>query len=418
MKSKSIIISAAWLLSLTIAYLVGAKITSSEQVSADTGDKTAAARPSYRAQASASSSSARNKTASRGSVRAGAQLDVTSIMRQNNPIERVNNLLALISRLGPDDFAQVVADFRASGLTRERMGEYSMLLHAWAKEDPLGALDYAEKNTSSPFARQSILASWAADNPSAALQWAETHHEGEGANPWFIGIIRGVVNADPRRASEIMAMMPYSRERGEALQTIIPHIARQGQEKAVAWLNAITDERLRNGATAYLAKRLASENPEATATWATSITDPEARSRAIGEVADEWAEKDVASAVAWTETLRGNEKARAASELIGEFAREDAGKASQWLDTLSGSDGYERVAHGFIWSTAREHPELALSKVPTLEQPKSQARYYQRILQNWHRNDAAAAQAWMTSNNISEEIQRRATRPRNDRRRR
>lgn len=423
MHSKTIATAAIWLVSISVAYLVGANLSSTGKDTPETNDAKAAARPSYRAQASASSSGSRARnpashTRSAASSPGDARAGITAVMRETDPITRVNQLLALIGQLGVDDFPQAVAEFRAAGLTRERMSEYSMLLHAWAKADPLGALDYAEKNTQSRFARQTILAGWAADNPDAALQWAESHHHGNGANPWFIGVIRGVVSTNPARASEIMAMLPYSRERGEALQTIAPHIARQGQQKALAWLNSIADERLRAGATSFLADRLARDAPESTAAWAATIDNPETRARAIGEVADAWADTDVASAVAWTETLRGTDKTRAASELIGEYAQEDSAKAAQWLDSLADSDGYERVAHAFIWSTAREHPELALSKVDTLSDAKSQRRYYERILKNWYRTDAAAAQAWMNANQVSDAIRSRATRPRNSKKNR
>ena len=92
----------------------------------------------------------------------------------------------------------------------------------------------------------------------------------------------------------------------------------------------------------------------------------------MGEVADSWADKDVASAVAWTETLQGNDKARAARELIGEYTRENAEGAAAWLDSFSGTDNYDRVAQGFIRSSAGSNPELALSKISTLQDTASQ----------------------------------------------
>ncbi|BDS05539.1 hypothetical protein NT6N_05790 [Oceaniferula spumae] len=420
MKSKSIVISAAWLLSLTIAFIVGAKMQSADpDDSANISEENArASHRSYsRATAATSRMSSGSRTSAASSGDSNKSLNVVDIIKQDDPISRVSSLLALINRLGPNDFEQVVADFRASGLTRDRMSEYSMLLHAWAKTDPIAALDYAEKNTGSRFARETILTSWASENPSAALQWAETHHEGDGANPWLIGVIRGVAKSDPARATEIMATLPYSRERGDALAAIIPHITSQGSEEAVAWLNSISDDQLRSGATRYIARNLASKDPESTASWATSITNKEERERAIGEVADTWADSDVSSAVAWTETLHGDEKMRAASELMGEYTREDPEQAARWLDSMAGSDGYDQVARSFIWSSARSDPAMALSKVNTIADTDSQGRYYDRILRDWHGRDATAAESWMNANNVSDQIRQRVVRPRDDRRR-
>ena len=70
-----------------------------------------------------------------------------AIMRGENPLDRNRALLAFIDQLGPGDFEAAVAQFRAMGITDSRFGEYALLLSAWAKADPLAALDYAKGNT-------------------------------------------------------------------------------------------------------------------------------------------------------------------------------------------------------------------------------------------------------------------------------
>lgn len=416
MKSKTIIVSAVWILSLTAAYFVGAKITSGSQKTAEANDSSETSRPSYRSKITSSSADSRSKSGSRASSSSSSsrsQQNVADIITQNDPIKRFNDLLALIDTLGPNDFAQVVADFRTVGMTRERISEYSMLLHAWAKADPLGALDYAQEHTTSGFAQQTMLASWAADNPDAALQWAEANYDGDGQNPWVVGVIRGIANTNSQKATEIMNTMEFSQQRSQALQAIVPHITSLGQEKSIEWLESIEDERLRNGATRRVVAELAQQDPKSTAAWVTTLEAGDNRTRAIGEVADNWADADLASAVAWTETLQGAEKANAARELIGEYTREDAEQASQWVDSLAGSENYDRVADGFIWSAARNNPELALAKVSTIGNDRTHNRYYERILSNWHRSDAEATEAWMQANNVTDELRQRATRARN-----
>ena len=415
MKPKFATIVITWTVSLAAAYIIGSKISQPQQEPSDTLEKESTARASYRNKTKATSSNSSTPVNSNfiGSGNTKLGQGITAIMKHSDPIERVNQLLAFIHKLGPNDFAQVLDDFHASGLRRERLSEYSMLLHAWGKQDPLAALDYAEQNTGTRFANQTILASWAAADPNSAIQWAESNYEGNGGNPWLVGVIRGVVNSDTQKASEILATMAYSRERGQALGSIIPHITALGQEEAISWLDTIEDERLRDGATSRIAAQLSSLDPVSTANWVASLENDEVRQRAIGEIAGSWADQDLTSAVAWTETLNGTEKTRAARELIGEYTRENSDQASAWLDSLAGNDGYDRVAQSFIFSTAGSNPELALSKIPTLQNDRSQNRFYERVLTNWHRNDAEASIAWMQANNISESIQQRATRARN-----
>lgn len=415
MTATRILIPALWLVSIAAAFVIGGKIKSSSDQESTAQDDNSERRPAYR-QAGSSSSNAsasrrgggsRSQSSDSGSSRT---LNITDIAKNDDPIERTNDLLRLINRLGANDFAKVVADFRDLGITRERMSEYGMLLHAWAKVDPLGAIEYAEKNTGSQYARQTILASWASHDTDSALMWAKNNHEGTGANPWMIGIIRGIVSKDPVRASQIMQELPYSRERGDAISAIVPHIARQGFDKASQWLDTITDERLKSGSTAYIASALAKQDPAKTAEWLNSLEESEGKSRATREVAENWAEQDLSSAVAWTDTLSGEERASAAREVIGIYAREDAAQAANWLRSISNDPGYERVVESYIWNTARRAPEMSLAQIPEIKNARSQERYYERILRGWHGRDAQAAETWMNNNELSDEIRAKVLR--------
>ncbi len=409
MKSKAIIFSIVWILSLAVTYIIAAKVNSKNQKTADSQEQVRDARPSYRSKISSSAAGSRASSGSRTSSSSGSssQLSFTDIMGKTDPLDRANSLLALIKTLGPNDFEQVVAEVGKSGF-KDRLSEYGMLLHAWAKADPLAALEYAGKYPESRYVNQTILASWAADNPDDALQWAESKYDGDGGNPLLIGIIQGLVNSDPQKASDVMNSMPHSNERSDALDIILPYIIRQGQEQFTTWLESIDDERFRVSATSRIADRLARQDPESAATWVTTLDAGDARNSAIGKVVAKWVNKDVASAVAWTETLSGKDKTQAAYTLIGGFAHENAEQASQWLDTLTDSDGYDRVADGFIWNAASSNPQLALAKVPTIQNAKAQDSCYVRILSGWYQKDAAASEAWMQSNNISEELRERA----------
>ncbi len=425
MKTAHIILSAAWIATVVAAFTIGSKLGSDGTSEAQEGNAARQAengrssqRVATRDRASGTNlrgGSSRDRT---GSDSASDASRITTIMSDDNPVARAEALIELINRLGANDFEQTVSDFRELGITRERMSEYAMLLHAWAKIDPLAALDYAKENTGTPFARQTILASWAADNPEAALDWANKNHEGEGANPWLVGVIRGIVASNPTRATEIMAMLPYSRERGTALESIAPHIARQGTEKATAWLESISDERLRAGGAAYIADIMANSDPAAAADWVMNLKDPDAISRAAGEVAGTWADSDLNAAVAWTDSLPEGAKTRAAREVIARYASEDAERAASWMGTMSDQPEYERIVTSYIWHSARNNPELSLAQVPNITDERSRNRYYERIVGGWHQRDADAAKRWVEQqSNISDSMKERLLRaPDRDRR--
>lgn len=411
MNTTKIIIPAAWTLSIAAAFIIGGKSQSpSSKETAATQRSTASERISARSRAGASGASdesSRKNALQRKGKRASESTEgrsISAITTNADPITRASDLLEYINKLGINDFEQAVTEFRALGITEDRMSEYSMLLHAWAKVDPLKALDFAEKNTGNQFARQAILASWATEDVDSALQWAREHYDGNKGNPWIVGVIKGIAQQDPSTATELMKELPYSRERGRALETIIPHIAAQGQEQALNWLNSLQDEKLRDGATSYLAETLAKSDPEGTAVWVSALDDSNAKSRAIRELASEWGNQDLQSAIAWTDSLRSENKTAAAREIIGDLAKEDPHGASSWLRTMTNDPDYHKVLKNYVHSTARTNPELSLSHVSEFSDQRSQDRYYEFILKDWRRNDPSSMEAWMQSHQVSDKV--------------
>jgi len=410
MNISRILIPAAWLLSVAAAFMIGQKKQPSSSEKSPSAEQTNSTYLPYSRRSNVRNSSpSRNNSSSRQTSKNSSVngLNISAIANNDDPIDRVSDLLKLINTLGPNDFRQVVADFRGLGITAERMGEYGMLLHAWAKADPLGALDYAEQNTGTQFARQTILTSWAGTDPESAVLWAKEHHTGEKANPWLIGVIRGIASNDPTRATEVLHDLPLSRERGTALSSIIPHIASQGHENAIRWLDTITDDRLHTGATSYLAASLAKTDAPSTAEWVSTLGESEGKARAAGEVADQWADDDLPSAIAWTDTLDGNSKSSAARKIIGPYAKENPSEAAAWLHTMTDDPKYNEISRSYIWNTAQSHPEFSLAQVGEIQDTKTQERYYERILKRWKAQEADAAQAWMDNHQISDKLRDR-----------
>ena len=198
-------IAAAWIASCGAAYYVGNQSDEAEDTTNLVSAQQTIVRTSDRSTSSANSPSSRRSMSERD-AEALSQLtsslpdeQIKEIAQISDPIERTEALLALVGQLSPGEFQDVVASFRDLGLTRERMGEYAIMLTAWAKTDPVGALDYAKENTGTAFARQTILATWAQTQPDAAISWAEENFErgnrDNTANPWLVGIIKGLAQS-------------------------------------------------------------------------------------------------------------------------------------------------------------------------------------------------------------------------------
>ncbi|MFY7818740.1 MAG: hypothetical protein ACOVRB_10290 [Akkermansiaceae bacterium] len=322
----------------------------------------------------------------------------------NDPLERTRLWLQLVDSLSPEQFEEFVAAYRADGIPPERMGDYSMLLTAWAKVDPQAALKYASENTGSPFARQTILAAWASYDPNSAIAWAKSNHQGDDANPWMVGVIKGLANQDPDLASSLLKEMPRSVERGEALDNLIPALLQQkGVAAARDWVDSITDASLKDGAMSRIADRSIEKDPEGTADWL--IANPsETTNRRVDDALFAIARKDQDSAMAYFNKLPvGNDRSNALRGIVNAVAMENPQKAASLMDRHS-SDVNNRVVEQFVWHSFRQDPQTAVANISRLNNAEEQERMYNRTLEWWMERDQQAAINWVNSNTLPTKV--------------
>ena len=337
------------------------------------------------------------------------EAEMRRIIAITDPLERAAAWLDFVNSLAPHEFEAVVADFRSNGFAEENLEAYSILLTAWAKLDPIAALDYASANTGNPFARNTILTAWAASDPDAAIRWAEQNHDGEGANPWLVGVIRGLVASDPERATELMASMPYSEERGDALAAILPHMLAKGDDAAKAWAEGIKDPQLREGALARLAERLAGSDPEGTARWLLA-TSEEAASRAMDDVVSSWAQKDLRAATDFYEGLpAGDVRSRALRGLTSRMTVENPVQAAAFLDA-NAAHADDGVYRNFIWHAGSRDPALAADYIGRLQDQGYRDRTYRRFFDRWLERDFGGATGWLQNNPLPPSVADRINR--------
>ena len=334
-----------------------------------------------------------------------------AIMRGENPLDRNRALLAFIDQLGPGDFEAAVAQFRKMGITDQRFGEYALLLSAWAKEDPLAALTYAKANTSGRFATSTILATWASIDPEAAIRWAETNHEGDGANPYLAGIIRTLAGSDPVRATQLLTGMPRSQERGEALDAMMPHLLTQGAEAARAWIAALTDDSLRDGAMMRSATQLAATDPAGTATWL-AANPGQASQRMMDDVYSVWAGNDLQGAVSSISSIASDEnRSNALRGVVNNLANTDPKAALSMMNRFP-NDVSDRMVQQFVWHSFGSDPSLAVTQIARMADEGQRNQMYGRMVGSWLEKDATAANAWLRTNPLPAAVQEQLNKPR------
>lgn len=325
--------------------------------------------------------------------------NMEKIVRGENALDRGRSMLDWIDSLAPQDFEAAVARFRGLGITEARMGEYAMLLTAWAEADPISALAYTTKNTTSGMATGTVLSAWASSNPQAAIAWAKANHEGDDANPHMVGIIRGLAGTDPARATALLTEMPFSRERGEALQAMLPHLIKMESADAKKWIADISDEQLRGGAISRYAEAMANQDPAGTASWLMeNLTETSVRS--VDDVYREWARADSVAALANFQSLpEGEARSRALRGIVMVDARDDAQAAAALMNRFPADITDNTVQH-FIWNSFEKAPGVAVNQIGLIQDESSRNRMYQRALSNWLERDPTAAQKWIDTANL------------------
>ena len=277
------------------------------------------------------------------------------------------------------------------------------MLPAKDQVDPLAALAYTTENTRGGMATSTVLAAWASRDPDSAIAWAEAKHESDGANPYMVGIIRAIAETNPTRATELLQGLPFGSERGEALSAMIPHLMKMGPDSAKQWIAGLSDDRLRDGATARMAEEMAKTDPAGTASWLLANLG-ESSTRSVDEVFEEWAKTDKTAALASFRQLpEGDARSRALRGLVTIEARNDPQAAANLMDTYP-ADVDDRMVYHFLWSSFDKAPAVALSQATKISDENRRNRMYQHTLSSWLEKDQAAAQRWINSANLPESV--------------
>lgn len=332
---------------------------------------------------------------------------LANLVRINDPFERQRALMDMIETLGPDQFASVMDQYRELDHLGDSRGEMEMILRGWAKADPLAALEYAGNHPGSQYTSGTILSTWAGNDPAAAERWALDHYDGDGANPYMPGVIRGLAGVDLNAASRLAQSMPRSRERGEAVDSITRALFLQGTDAAMAFPASITDASLRGGFVEAIADRMLNKDPDKTATWLTAMTDGEAQNRAARQVAGALAKTDPTQAATWVKSLKPEAQAEAARGVIPAMSSGDIEGTARWVTTLAGTPGYDNVVEEFVWSCNSRAPEQSAAWIQGVSNPDQQRKLYYRMLGEWAQKDAASVKQWVAANNVPDDIRKR-----------
>lgn len=227
------------------------------------------------------------------------------------------------------------------------------LLDSWAKDDPEGAIAYAQKITD-PDARQNALV-------QVMDQWVDQDPKGARLQ---IDRLDGEIRA--KVSSQFIGSLAYH-DVDSAVDLLDQELS-QAKDLAARQQYAEAAQRI--------AHQWAQHDLQGAADWATSLQDPKAQEQAVHRVANNWAQYDSRGTSEWIAGLpHGPARDGAINSLVSCIWNSDPEGAFAWANSLS-DDG----------------------------QRQSQLR---NVLREWRKKDSAATLNALQSINLGEEAYHR-----------
>lgn len=387
--SKTILLSAAWLVSLLIAFVIGSGLESQSQpstVSAPEGSPLAGGKEVAVSSGSSDPPPAHASdplSEERRAEQVRDELRVALAGPQNTPRaqDEIENLLKELARTNPVEALELVGQIKSM---RAREDARSEILETWAAYDPVAALAWAEvslagaTNTVRNSQLLAIYRGYAILNPQAALQAA--------------GQLSDATRADRRLKTRVME---------EVIETQIEN----GDLVAARQSIELMDEGdLKTNLMREMVDEWASFDPEGAAAYVDSL-GPEAESRLKIALVDEWAVIDPAAAAAWLGKLDEGDPtlSRAATELIREWARYDLTASAEWLNSLPATPELDRAVASYTFRAVQEDPASAMGWAESVTNERMQSYLKQRVAGAWREDDPDGFQAYLDQSELSEE---------------
>ena len=280
----------------------------------------------------------RSKVVVVGAERREVAGGLSEIYVEGSQTERVQRLLDYYANLGPGMFEEEAGKLEELPFSERILASY-LLFSQWAEVDPISALSFTENMGRAGFlARPTILQGWASTDPAAAAEFLKE-------NPRDFRMMGG--------------------RRGD-------------------------------GAAGTIATEWARQDPQAALEWSQSLTGAEG-SRAVSNVIREVAGNDPQAALALAQGLDDEAKESAFASIAREWAKDDWGAMEAWANSLPSDQRDAALARG-VRSLAQDDPELAGAKLLTISDQEVQDGAFEGVIENWAKDDPAAAMDFLITN--------------------
>lgn len=295
------------------------------------------------------------------------------------------------------------------------------ILQSWASVDPANAAKYYASNPREfammgmmgggrgPMGGQggaSIIASeWAKQDPAGAMAWANslTTEKSQALS----AVVGEVAKSDPKKAAEMLAGMSGD-DMGRAYDSVAAQYGASNFSEAQAWIRTLpADEQA--GALAAAIGGLSNTDPEAASKQIAQMEAGGEKDRAVEAVVEDWARINPQAAADFLKTQDSENAQRdGLRQLMPAWVAQNAGAALAYANSLPEGKARDNALQPYVWSNNSANPSDLVKVAEGISDEGDRSRTLGIAYGRWMREDETAAKAAVEqSTTLSDEAKQR-----------
>jgi len=356
----------------------------------------------------------RSKAVPEGQVYPGLTGDVRDLLLEPDYLERTEGLAALLRGQGPEALDAVLSAYDSVVLDLNDT-ELVILGHWWGGFDPRAALAWSLKHwslrTTKPVT-DGVMREWGRIDPVEAIHAAETMSPGDVvARRWKMAVLQGWDASTIDGALSYALSMAAGPDRQWALTTVTRRrVMRDGPDVAIAWAEWLPDNdpAFKLNVFRRVAGAVADVDTDKAIAFAEKHLDgPYGRGLPM-RVGMSAVLVDASLTWRWLESLpAGRDRDEGVRETYRLWLNRQRAAAKAWIPTAENDGWLDPAIPLYARSISLEAPREALTWASRINDQAKREGAMAAVARIWLRNDPVAADAWLETSDLPDELVRK-----------
>jgi hypothetical protein len=285
------------------------------------------------------------------------------------------------------------------------------ILQSWASVDPANAAKYYAENPREfammgmmgggrgPMGGQAgasiIAGEWARQDPAGALAWANTLTTEK--NQALSAIAGEVAKTDPKKAADMLAGMS-----GGDLRSAYSRVAEQygasNFDEAQAWIRTLPADQQAD-ALASAIGGLSNKDPQAAARHLMQMEDGDAKNDVLGEVIGDWARVNPSAAGELLKSQKDPDAQRVTMrDLMPAWVGQNSAAALEYANSYPAGPVRDSALQSYVWSNQSAPPADLVKVAESISDEGDRNRTLGIAASRWMREEPEPAKAYIQQN--------------------